>query len=188
VTAAALLAFALATAAGGDEDDARAAAWKRFPVFVWFHGGPPAGPAAFDVLRRHGLLGCNVEGSGSSDAAARAGVPFYVDHVAGKGDLYLRPAEFEKDQQRLAAELLAFQPARPNCFVAEEVAARLDRRVDENARRHASNRPLAYVLDDELSVTRGVNPMDYCFGPECLAELRRWLLARDGSLEKVNAA
>ena len=188
MTAAALLAFALATAAGGDEDDARAAAWKRFPVFVWFHGGPPAGPAAFDVLRRHGLLGCNVEGSGSSDAAARAGVPFYVDHVAGKGDLYLRPAEFEKDQQRLAAELLAFQPARPNCFVAEEVAARLDRRVDENARRHASNRPLAYVLDDELSVTRGVNPMDYCFGPECLAELRRWLLARDGSLEKVNAA
>jgi len=188
VTAAALLAFALATAAGGDEDDARAATWKRFPVFVWFHGGPPAGPAAFDVLRRHGLLGCNVEGSESSDAAARAGVPFYVDHVAGKGDLYLRPAEFEKDQQRLAAELLAFQPVRPNCFVAEEVAARLDRRVDENARRHAPNRPLAYVLDDELSVTRGVNPMDYCFGPECLAGLRRWLLARDGSLEKVNAA
>ncbi|HET6162578.1 MAG TPA: beta-galactosidase [Planctomycetota bacterium] len=183
-----LLAFALATAAGGDEDDARAAAWKRFPVFVWFHGGPPAGPAAFEVLRRHGLLGCNVEGSDSSDAAARAGVPFYADHVAGKGDLYLRPAEFEKDQKRLAEELLAFRPVRPNCFVAEEVVARLDRRVDENARRQAPNRPLAYVLDDELSVTRGVNPMDYCFGPECLAGLRHWLIARDGSLEKVNAA
>src|SRR5262249_61878182 len=98
------------------------------------------------------------------------------------------PAEFEKDQQRLAADLLAFRPVRPNCFVAAEVVARLDRLVDENARRHAPNRPLAYVLDDELSVTRGVNPMDYCFGPECLAEMRRRLLARYGSIEKLNAA
>jgi hypothetical protein len=186
--AAPLLALALATAAGGGEDDARAGAWKRFPVFVWFHGGPPAGPAAFDVLRRHGLLGCNVEGSDSSDVAAKQGAPFYVDHLAGKGDLYLRPAAFEADQKRLADDLLGFRPARPNCFVADDVAARLDRLVDEGVKRHAPNRPLAYVFDDELSVTRGVNPMDYCFGPECLSGLRHWLIARDGSLEKVNSA
>jgi len=176
-----------AGALAGDEDP-RDVAWRRFPVFVWFNGGPAAGPAAFDVLRRHGLLGCNVEGSASSDDAAKAGAPFYVDHLAGKGDLYLRPAEFEKDQARLAQDLLGFRPVRPNCFVATEVAARLDRLVDEGLARHAAHRPLAWVLDDELSVTRGVNPMDYCFGPECLDGLRRWLLARDGTLAKVNAA
>jgi hypothetical protein len=182
------VAWGASAGVGAGEEDPRDVAWRRFPVFVWFNGGPAAGPAAFDVLRRHGLLGCNVEGSASSDDAAKAGAPFYVDHLAGKGDLYLRPADFEKDQARLAQDLLGFRPVRPNCFVATEVAARLDRLVDEGLARHASHRPLAWVLDDELSVTRGVNPMDYCFGPECLDGLRRWLLARDGTLAKLNAA
>lgn len=172
-------------ALGADE---REAAWQRFPVFVWFHGGPPQGEAAFDVLRRHGLLGCNVEGTDASDLQAKSGCPFYVDHLAGKGDLWLRPAAIEADQQRLAADLLHLQPARPNCFESAEVVARLEQRVDEGVRRHAPHLPLAYVLDDELSVTRGVNPMDYCFGPECLAGLRKFVLARYGSPEKVGAA
>ena len=183
------LLFALAAAARpGDAPDERELAWQRFPVFVWFFGGPPQGEPAFDALRRHGLLGCNVEGSGTSDLAAQSKCPFYVDHLAGKGDLFLHPEEVEADQKRLAADLLHYQPARPNCFESADVVARLDRRVDDGVRRHASHRPLAYVLDDELSVTRGVNPLDYCFGPECLAGLRKFVLARYGSLEKVSAA
>jgi hypothetical protein len=183
-----LLVAMLAAACAGDPADERELAWRRFPVFVWFFGGPPQGEPAFDALRRHGLLGCNVEGSGTSDLAAKSQCPFYVDHLAGKGDLFLHPEAVEADQKRLAADLLRFQPARPNCFESAEVGARLDRRVDEGVRRHAPNHPLAYVLDDELSVTRGVNPLDYCFGPECLAGLRRFALARYGSLEKVSAA
>jgi hypothetical protein len=186
--AAALLALAVLTRKGDSSEDAREVAWRRFPVFVWFHGGPPQGEAAFDVLRRHGLLGCNVEGADASDLQAKTSCPFYVDHLAGKGDLWLRPAAIEADQQRLAADLLHLQPARPNCFESAEVVARLEQRVDEGVRRHAPHRPLAYVLDDELSVTRGVNPMDYCFGPECLAGLRKFVLARYGSLERVGAA
>jgi len=191
VAAAGLLALALAGARRPEEApghaEAPAEAWRGFPVFVWFHGGPRAGPAPFAVLRRHGLGGCNVEGSASSEPARAAGMDFYVDHVAGKGDLFLRPEVFDEDRRRLREDLLGCRPRRPRCFNDSEVMARLRRLVAENVARHAGNSPLAWVLDDELSVTRGVNPMDYCFGEECLRGLRDFLRAGYGSIERLNA-
>lgn len=162
--------------------------WSRFPIFVWFHGGPQPGPRAFAVLKSHGLSGCNVEGSDSSDAAAAAGMDFYVDHVAGKGDLYLRPERFDADRDKLKRDRLALRPVRPNCFNDPDVMQRLKKLVAENVKRHASHAPLAWVLDDELSVTRGVNPMDYCFGEECLRGLRESLRREYGTIERLDAA
>ena len=191
-SAGALAAASLAVVAVGAAREERAAdsRWDRFPVFVWFYGGPRPGPKAFAVLKRAGLDGCNVEGNDESDAAHAAGLAFYVDHAAGKGDLYLRDESLAADRDRMQArtDLASFRPVRPNCFNDPAVRARLRERVADSVRRHAAHAPLAWVLDDELSVTRGVNPIDYCFGEECLRGLREQLRADYGTIEPLNAA
>ncbi len=161
--------------------------WSRFPVFVWFHGGPAPGPLPFATLTAAGLGGCNVEASDDAREAYAAGLDVYVDHLAGKGDLFLRPPVFERDRARLKDDPLHFRPQRPSGLCDPKLAARLLDRVNEGTQRHRAASPLAYVLDDELSVTRGVNPMDYCFAPETLAAFRTWLAQRNGDVDELNA-
>lgn len=162
--------------------------WESFPVFVWFHGGPRPGPVPFATLAAAGLAACNVEADASSAAARAAGLGFYVDHLAGKGDLHLRPATFDPDRERLAADPLHFRPPRPSVLHDPALRARLLGRVEAGLERHAAAAPLAWVLDDELSLTRGVAPMDYCFAPPTLAALRTWLRAKYGGTEALSAA
>jgi len=185
-------ACALAAALAGDAARAeRDAAWREFPVFVWFHGGPPPGPVAWATLKEAGLAGANLEASDDAAAGAalrKAGLACYVDHAAGKGDLFLRPAVFDRDRDAWKEALLRFRPARPAALSSEATFERLAARVDESVARHRSQRPLGWVLDDELSVTRGVNPMDYCFAPESLAAFRRALARDHGSIEALDRA
>jgi hypothetical protein len=185
-------AVAAALAAAGSRGSVAAppkpASWDEFPVFVWFAGGPKPGAESFSVLAKHGLGGCNVEGSDASDGAHAAGVNFYVDHAAGKGDLFLRPKEFDADEAALLADLAGFRPKRPNCFADPAVLARLEKRLEESVKRHAAHEPKGYVLDDELSITRGVNPMDYCFCDACLANLREFVAKRYRDVAKLDAA
>ena len=173
----------MASACAGGENGPENDRWRGFPVFVWFYGGPERSPATYEALRRAGLAGCNVEGSDPSGAVAKAELDFYVDHTAGKGDLFLRPAAFDADRARLDRDLLGFRPVRPSCFNDESVMQRLESLVEQNVARHRGNHPLGYVLDDELSVTRGVNPMDYCFCDHCLAGVRETLRTRCGTIE-----
>lgn len=187
---AALLALS-AMAAPQEVDAARRARekrWEAFPVFVWFHGGPPPGPRPFATLRAAGLGGCNVEASDDGAAAYAAGLDVYIDHLAGKGDLYLRPPVFERDRAALADDPRHHRPQRPSGLCDDALAERLRARVDAGLARHAAHAPLCYVLDDELSVTRGVNPMDYCFAPATLDALRAWLAERHGTIAALNAA
>ncbi len=171
-------------------DEGRTARWRGFPVFVWFHGGPDPGPAAFATLRQAGLAGCNVEAAwdGERSAAVRAAdLDFYVDHLAGKGDLWLRPARFDRDREAWKEDLSAFRPSRPTSLTDPAARARLLEKVHAGLARHRSAAPLCWVLEDELSVTRGVNPMDYCFAPATLAALREWLAARNGPIAQWTA-
>jgi hypothetical protein len=192
VALAGFAALALLAARGGSDPSggqgARGDGWKGFPILVWFDGGPPPGPKSFAVLARNGLGGCNVEGSDDSAAARAAGIDFYVDHAAGKGDLFLRPKAFDADRAKLKESLADFRPARPNCFNDPAVMERLKKKVADSVKRHAGHAPLGWVLDDEISITRGVNPMDYCFGEECLAGLREVLRRDYGTVAKLNAA
>jgi len=187
-------AFAATFAASGADDEARSdrdAAWRDFPVFVWFHGGPPPGPVAWATLKAAGLAGANLEASDDAAAGAalrKAGLACYVDHAAGKGDLFLRPAVFDRDRDAWKESLLSFRPARPAVLSSEATYERLAKRVDESVARHRAQRPLCWVLDDELSVTRGVNPMDYCFAPETLAAFRRALAREHGTVEALDRA
>lgn len=171
-------------------DAARSARWRDFPVFVWFSGGPEAGPVPFATLAAAGLAGCNIEAAwtGERSAAAReSGLDFYVDHLAGKGDLWLRPARFDQDRAAWKRDLEAYRPERPASLVDAAVRERLLARVDEGLRNHRAAAPLCWVLEDELSVTRGVNPMDYCFAPTTLAAFRTWLAQRHGRLAALNS-
>jgi len=170
---------------GAASADERAARWRDFPVFVWFHGGPAPGPVAFATLREAGLAGCNVEAAwdGARSAAVRAaGLDFYVDHLAGKGDLWLRPARFDLDREAWKGDLSGFRPSRPTSLLEPAARGQLFEKVEAGLARHRAAAPLCWVLEDELSVTRGVNPMDYCFAPATLAALRAWLAARHGAI------
>jgi hypothetical protein len=174
-------------AAGGDD---RAQKWRDFPVFVWFHGGPEQGREAFATLCRAGLAGCNIEAaweSSRSAAARAAGVEFYVDHLAGKGDLWLRPARFDRDRDAWKDDRAGFRPSRPTPLCDRSVRSQLLEKVHAGLARHRDSAPLAWVLEDELSVTRGVNPMDYCFAPTTLEALRGWLESRCGAISEWNA-
>ena len=169
----------------------RDARWREFPVFIWFAGGPPQGPRPFATLKAAGLAGCNIEAAwdAADSAAARgAGIDFYVDHLAGKGDLWLRPAVFDRDRDAWKDDRLHFRPQRPTSLVEAATRARLLALVDAGLERHRGATPLCWVLDDELSITRGVNPLDYCFAPETLRVFRKWLEARYGSIDAQNRA
>ncbi|MSR47619.1 MAG: hypothetical protein EXS13_11250 [Planctomycetes bacterium] len=177
--------------ANGSTASSRDARWREFPVFVWFAGGPRQGPRSFATLKAAGLAGCNIEAgweAADSVAARDAGLDFYVDHLAGKGDLWLRPAVFDRDRDAWKDDRLHFRPQRPTSLVDEATRARLLALVDAGLERHRGAAPLCWVLDDELSITRGVNPLDYCFAPETLRVFRKWLEARYGSIDAQNRA
>ena len=65
----------------------------------------------------------------------------------------------------------------------QQLTERLERTIGVQA----PHGPLAYSLDDEISLTRRVTPIDFCFCPHCLAAFRTWLEARYGTLDALNA-
>jgi len=108
----------------------------------------------------------------------QAGFLWYLDHAAGKGDLYLR----RQDASREALRSLD----RPVCLADSVVRARLMDRIDRSAGAASEyEHRIAYALDDEVSWSSFTNPCLWDNSPPSLAGFRDWLIQRYGSKEAV---
>jgi hypothetical protein len=148
--------------------------WGSFPLFVWLKGPEGVDPGTqLQLLKNGGLGGVNVEAQNASGPAALHELDFYVGHLAGKGDLHLRAEVFDRDVQSFLAEPEGFRPVRPVSLCDDAVKERLLETVAQGVARHRSSRPLAYSLDDEISVTSGISAMDYSFDEHTLRDQGR---------------
>lgn len=162
--------------------------WDHFVILVWQYQVPPPGPAAKRAYESVNLHGIHLDWGFSDellDFARENGYEFYVDHAAGKGDLYLRReawqeffAAYRQNRQR---------PVRPNCLRDPAVRERMKGLLREHVTRAKVGRVVGYAFDDEISVTSFTNPADVCWCARCLAAFRDWLREQYGTVEALNA-
>ena len=107
-----------------------------------------------------------------------AGLLWYLDHAAGKGDLYL----FQENTTREAR----LSPHRPVCLADPQVQARLRERLDKSLSAAKEFRTrIAYALDDEVSWSSFTSPCKWDNSPQTMADFHRWLIERYGHREAV---
>jgi len=186
VPALALVVSVAVPALAQDTSD-RTKAWTNYETFLWMHQGPPAGPETYRAMRDLGVYGQNVDGLASDELPVKHGMHFYVGHSAGKGYLYLYrnvwKENWEKYKESRDPQLLI----RPNCVNNPKARQWLEQRVTKSTTGHRAGHPVAYALDDEISVTSFANPFDFCFGPYCMEKFHAWLEGTYGSLGALNA-
>lgn len=154
--------------------------WDRWVLMPW----------RYDWGRLYDLpLALELKGAGHNGAFCdyrpeeaaihqEAGLLWYLDHAAGKGDLHLRP-------EQATREALASRD-RPVCLADSSVRARLSDRLEASvgASREFTGR-VAYALDDEISWSSSTSPCRWDNDPRTLSDFRAWLLRRYGSREAV---
>jgi len=156
--------------------------WNRWLLMPWrYDWGRPYDRTLALELKGVGYNGafCDYE---PEEAASHegAGLLWYLDHAAGKGDLHLRT-------EQASREALA-SPLRPVCLADSSVRVRLFDRLETSvAAASAFPGRIAYALDDEISWSSSTSPCRWDNDPRSLAEFHAWLLERCGSREAVMA-
>ena len=168
--------------------DGYVAQWPGFVVLVWQYQTPPPGPAAKAAYESVNLRGIHLD-NGFPDELLQFAIAnnyaYYVDHAAGKGDLYLRRDVW--DQFAAGYRVDRARPVRPNCFLHGDVQQRMRDLLTENVTRARRGPVVAYAFDDEISVTSFTSPADVCWCDVCLGRFREWLAGQYGTVHALNA-
>lgn len=171
----------------GAGTDRYADVWPRFAILVWQYRTPPPGPdakAAYESVNLHGI---HLDGGFSEELlnfAKENHYCYYVDHAAGKGDLYVRPSAW--DGFAKAYRQNRQRPVRPNCLRDPGVVERMKGLLRGNITRAKTGPAVAYAFDDEISMTSFTNPADVCWCQRCLSAFGDWLRAQYGTVEALN--
>ncbi|HGY91684.1 MAG TPA: hypothetical protein ENK43_10990 [Planctomycetes bacterium] len=152
---------------------------------LWMKNSPQPGPDLFRALDALGVSGTNVAGTAPAKAQLAAHRPFYLEHTAGKGILYLADECWERVQREFLKDTALAGRPRPRCLAQESVRAQLSRRIEQVLDSKARRQAWAFSLDDEVSLGRRRTPIDFCFSPEHLRLFRAWLRLRYGSLKAL---
>jgi len=180
---AALAAAAVLAAAGA----AHASDWTEYTAFLWHYKGPPKDERLAAAMKSLGIAGSNVDGLESTDFATKNGLRFYADHVAGKGILYLRKEDYQPVWDAWFADRDPRRLVRPNCLNDPATVKKLRELVKARVEKHRGAGPLAYALDDEISITSFANPFDFCFCAHCLARFSAELREEYVEIASLNA-
>jgi hypothetical protein len=150
---------------------------------------PARVPLFFQRMREMGVTTGMVHGEADPKPFLDASFPYYVENMVNRGlclKWNAKVADWDK-------HVTAWKDVRSERELVREYS--LDdpewqrwarEKVQGLARRHAANKPLAYNLRDELSVTMSANPFDYDFSPAALTGFREWLKSRYTSLDQLN--
>jgi len=143
-------------------------------VILWAFGDP-APPGLARTLRAMGVTALNCEYGIPSPWVKASGLPFYVGHASGKGFLYMRRRNwdpiFRKWYKTRSPSLLVRKP----CLSDPAAFAAARARLEKTLQAVPPGRVLAVSLDDEISATRFIDPIDFCRSPWCLDAFRAWL-------------
>jgi len=156
--------------------------WNRFTILVWQYQTDARRDRS--LYEKLGLRGFHIDrGAGQEEAAhwsRETGWPYYVDHAAGKGILYLnegdRPAILRKKQVVI----------RPHSLADPATIAELEKRLRANISATRGGLVLAYAFDDEISLGTFTSPCEVDAHPRSVAWYGKWLEARYGTIEKLN--
>lgn len=161
--------------------------WPAYTALLWQYRTPPPGEALARALEASGFGGVHLDNGVPEPLLAFAierRLPYYVDHAAGKGDLYLKPAEWQAfAKQYKQTRGLA---ARPNSLSDPATFERLRERLEANLSRARRGPVLAYAFDDEISTTSFTSPADVDWSPHAQVEFRKWLAITYGTLDELN--
>ncbi len=158
--------------------------WKQFTILVWQWQNDVRRDIA--LYERAGLRGFHIDRGAGEDDKVRFSLekkfPYYVDHAAGKGILYL-----QKDVQQNVSRKAALQ-VRPHSLADPKTIEQLKSWLSENVDATRKGLVYAYAFDDEISLAAFNNPVEVDIHPLSLAWYRKWLGRRYGAVEQLNAA
>ena len=158
--------------------------WNRFTIFVWQFQTDVLQDQA--LYREAGLHAFHIDrGQGEDDLvdfSIKNRLPYYVDHAAGKGILYL--SNSLRPQVTGKASLLV----RPRSLADPQVIAELQRQLRENIATTKKGLAYAYAFDDEISLGSFNSPAEVDVHPLSVAWYHRWLAERYGTIGNLNAS
>jgi len=173
--------------------EARFDTFDQYRAILWIGDSAYKDPTKvtlfFQRLREMGANAGMVYDGGDLGRLVENKVPYYVENVVNKGlclkwnstvgdwDAFVTAWQKGRDEASLTRDYCLDDPAW-RTWAREEIRA--------VARRNRENRPIAYDIRDELSVTISANPFDYDFSPAALRGLREWLGTIYPSLDALN--
>src|SRR5262249_52434870 len=149
--------------------------WPPFPALLWFPPGSQYTPERLAELKSLGIDGVHVDGRDSPEAIANGGVSLYTGDAPGKGTPHPGTGAYESAR---AAARAKHGRVRPPCFNDSQVRSLQLEKLTRALDGHLPFGPLGIALEDEVSVTSGINPVDFCYCEWCLRGLRAHLRRR----------
>jgi hypothetical protein len=158
--------------------------WRQFIILVWqWQTDVRRDGALYDLA---GLHGFHIDRGVGEEESVRLSLdrhfPYYVDHAAGKGILYL----YKAVQASITGK--ASLQVRPYSLADPQTVATLQGRLRDNVGVTKGGLVYAYAFDDEISLGAFNNPVEVDIHPLSVAWYRRWLAQRYGSIDQLNAA
>jgi hypothetical protein len=158
--------------------------WNRFIILVWqWQNDVRRDISLYDLA---GLHGFHIDrGEGEDDLvnlSLNRRFPYYVDHAAGKGILYL--SSNLRPQVTGKRTLLV----RPNSLSDPKSIATLKDHLRANVDVTKRGLALAYAFDDEISLGSFNTPAEVDIHPSSLAWYRAWLAVRYRTVNALNSA
>ncbi len=158
--------------------------WKQFIILVWqFHNDVRRDAALYE---RAGLHGFHIDRGAGEDELVRLSIdrrwPYYVDHAAGKGILYLN-----RDVKGKITGKASLQE-RPYSLADPKTIDMLKTWLRQNVGTTTKGLVYGYAFDDEISLGSFNTPIEVDIHPLSVAWYRRWLSHRYGSIAKLNTS
>jgi len=158
--------------------------WTRFIILVWQYQNDVRRDS--ELYGRAGLHGFHIDRGAREDEKVRLSLerqfPYYVDHAAGKGILYLARDVQAKISRKSSLQVRPYSLADPKTI--EALKESLRKNVDTTKK----GLVYAYAFDDEISTGAFNNPVEIDIHPLSIAWYRRWLAQRYSTIERLNTA
>ena len=158
--------------------------WKSHTILVWQFQTDVRKDAP--LYEQVGLHGFHIDRGAGRDDLVKLSLekkyPYYVDHAAGKGILYI----YKKEQSKVKKKRQVF--ARPYSLALPETIRELKSRLKRNVGTTKRGLVFAYAFDDEISLGSFNTPAEVDGHPRSVAWYRAWLKDRYGTITKLNGA
>ncbi|MFH0729390.1 MAG: alpha-amylase family protein [Pseudomonadota bacterium] len=156
--------------------------WNRFKILVWSYQTDVL--RDFGLYRQLGLEGFHVDrGAGEGEKVAFSVAnrfPYYVDHAADKGFLYLTGDNVKAVMGKRGLV------SRPRSLADPAVLEAMKGHIQKNVTETARGLVLAYAFDDEISLGRISSPCDVDGSSFSLRWFQQWLRAEYGAIAALN--